>query len=62
VVGDVVYANFGTEEDFKQLNKMGVFLKDCIVIIRQGRIFRGNKVCSEVYTFQLCIKVFCYAQ
>ncbi|XP_031569805.1 N-acetylated-alpha-linked acidic dipeptidase 2-like [Actinia tenebrosa] len=44
VMGDVVYANFGRDEDFEQLIKQGVSLKDHIVIIRQGRIFRGNKV------------------
>ena len=40
----MVYANFGTEEDFGKLKDLGVSVKDKIVIIRQGRIFRGNKV------------------
>ena len=44
VKGEVVYANFGTEEDFGKLKDLGVSVKDKIVIIRQGRIFRGNKV------------------
>ena len=39
-----MYANFGTEEDFGKLKDLGVSVKDKIVIIRQGRIFRGNKV------------------
>ena len=45
VEGEVVYANFGTEKDFKKLKAMGVSVKDKIVIVRQGRVFRGNKVC-----------------
>ena len=44
VKGEVVYANFGAEEDFGKLKDLGVSVKDKIVIIRQGRIFRGNKV------------------
>ena len=44
VEGDVVYANFGTVEDFKQLDQWNVSLKNKIVIVRQGRLFRGNKV------------------
>lgn len=50
--GEVVYANFGAEDDFKKLKAMGISLKNKIVIARQGRIFRGNKVCilySEHY-------------
>ena len=46
VKGEVVYANFGTEEDFGKLKDLGVSVKDKIVITRQGRIFRGNKVRS----------------
>ena len=41
-----MYANFGTEEDFGKLKDLGVSVKNKIVIIRQGRIFRGNKVRS----------------
>lgn len=41
---DVVYANFGTVDDFRKLKAMGVSLKDKIVLVRQGRVFRGNKV------------------
>ena len=43
--GEVVYANFGTEDDFEKLTAMGVSLKNKIVIARQGQVFRGNKVC-----------------
>lgn len=46
VEGDVVYANFGTEEDFRKLKVMGVSVKNKIVLVRQGRVFRGNKVCT----------------
>lgn len=41
---DVVYANFGTVKDFRKLKAMGVSVKDKIVLVRQGRVFRGNKV------------------
>lgn len=47
VKGEVVYANFGTEKDFKKLKGMGVSVKGKIVIVRQGRVFRGNKVCDK---------------
>lgn len=43
---DVVYANFGTEKDFRKLKAMGVSVKNKIVLMRQGRVFRGNKVCT----------------
>ena len=43
-----MYANFGTEKDFEQLKDMGVSVKNKIVIIRQGRVFRGNKVINLV--------------
>lgn len=43
--GEVVYANFGAEDDFEKLTAMGVSLKNKIVIARQGQVFRGNKVC-----------------
>ena len=44
-----MYANFGTEEDFGKLKDLGVSVKDKIVIIRQGRIFRGNKAVSYTH-------------
>lgn len=44
VEAEIVYANFGTEKDFEQLKGMGVSVKNKIVIVRQGRVFRGNKV------------------
>lgn len=43
---EIVYANFGTDKDFRKLKDMGVSVKNKIVIVRQGRIFRGNKVCD----------------
>lgn len=48
VEGDVVYANFGTEENFRNLKAM-VSVKDKIVLMRGGRIFRGNKVCTKLF-------------
>jgi N-acetylated-alpha-linked acidic dipeptidase len=43
VTGEVVYANFGTLADFKELAKLGVSVKDKIVIVRYGGNFRGVK-------------------
>ncbi|KAM3875271.1 N-acetylated-alpha-linked acidic dipeptidase 2 [Diretmus argenteus] len=43
--GDLVYVNYGRTEDFFQLEKqMGINVTGKIVIVRYGRIFRGNKV------------------
>ena len=44
VTADVVYANFGTLEDFKKLDSLGVSVKGKIVIVRYGGNFRGVKV------------------
>jgi N-acetylated-alpha-linked acidic dipeptidase len=44
VTADVVYANYGTEEDFKKLDELGVSVKGKIVIVRYGANFRGIKV------------------
>jgi N-acetylated-alpha-linked acidic dipeptidase len=43
VQGQVVYANYGRPEDFAQLDKAGVSVKDKIVLVRYGRVFRGVK-------------------
>ncbi|XP_033971046.1 N-acetylated-alpha-linked acidic dipeptidase 2 [Trematomus bernacchii] len=43
--GDLVYVNYGRTEDFFQLERdMGVNATGRIVIVRYGKIFRGNKV------------------
>jgi N-acetylated-alpha-linked acidic dipeptidase len=44
VTGEVVYANYGTQADFKRLAELGVIVKDKIVIVRYGGNFRGVKV------------------
>jgi N-acetylated-alpha-linked acidic dipeptidase len=44
VTAPVVYANYGTVEDFKQLEKLGVSVKGKIVLVRYGANFRGVKV------------------
>ncbi|HEX2919158.1 MAG TPA: M28 family metallopeptidase [Edaphobacter sp.] len=44
ITADVVYANYGTQEDFKKLAGMGVSVKGKIVIVRYGANFRGVKV------------------
>lgn len=43
VRGEVVYANYGTKEDFAQLAALGVDLTGRIVVARYGRNFRGFK-------------------
>ncbi|KAL0973452.1 hypothetical protein UPYG_G00203830 [Umbra pygmaea] len=44
-VGDLVYVNYGRTEDFFQLEReMGINVTEKIVIVRYGKIFRGNKV------------------
>jgi N-acetylated-alpha-linked acidic dipeptidase len=43
VTADVVYANYGTRADFQQLAKLGISVKDKIVIVRYGENFRGIK-------------------
>ncbi|XP_053729313.1 N-acetylated-alpha-linked acidic dipeptidase 2 isoform X1 [Synchiropus splendidus] len=43
--GDLVYVNYGRTEDFQQLQtEMGLNVTGKIVIVRYGKIFRGNKV------------------
>ncbi|KAK3736513.1 hypothetical protein QZH41_009387 [Actinostola sp. cb2023] len=42
--GDVVYANYGGRDDFSYLNSKKVNCTDKIVIVRYGRVFRGDKV------------------
>lgn len=43
VTAEVVYANFGTIDDFKTLADAGVSVKDKIVLARYGGNFRGYK-------------------
>jgi N-acetylated-alpha-linked acidic dipeptidase len=40
---DVVYANYGTPEDFEKLEKLKVDVRGKIVIVRYGQNFRGVK-------------------
>jgi len=41
--GPVVYANYGTKEDFEKLDALGVSCKGRIVVARYGRNYRGYK-------------------
>jgi N-acetylated-alpha-linked acidic dipeptidase len=43
VTAEVVYANYGTLADFKQLGALGVSAKGKIVLVRYGANFRGVK-------------------
>ncbi len=40
----MVYVNYGRPEDFDALEKMGIDIKDKIVLVRYGELFRGLKV------------------
>ena len=44
ITAEVVYANYGTLADFQQLAKLGISVKDKIVLVRYGSNFRGVKV------------------
>jgi N-acetylated-alpha-linked acidic dipeptidase len=43
-LGQVVYVNYGRPDDFSALEKMGIEVKDKVVLVRYGEIFRGLKV------------------
>src|ERR1700740_1669999 len=43
VEADVVYANYGTPEDFEKLAKQKVDVRGKIVLVRYGQNFRGVK-------------------
>lgn len=43
-----MYVNYGRTEDFVQLQReMGINVTGKIVIVRYGKIFRGNKVGND---------------
>lgn len=42
--GHLVWANWGRDEDFVKLDQLGINLTGTIVMVRYGKIFRGNKV------------------
>jgi len=44
VEAEVVYANYGTPDDFEKLRKLGIDVKGKIVLVRYGQNFRGVKV------------------
>lgn len=44
VSGLPVYCNYGTKEDFYQLSRFSIDVRDKICIVRYGKIYRGNKV------------------
>jgi hypothetical protein len=45
---EVVYANYGTPDDFAALEALGVDVKGKIVLARYGKCFRGLKVRAQV--------------
>lgn len=44
VEAEVVYANYGTPEDFEKLDRLKVDIRGKIVLVRYGQNFRGVKV------------------
>ncbi|KAJ2555700.1 Vacuolar protein sorting-associated protein 70, partial [Coemansia sp. RSA 1933] len=44
VTGQLVYANYGSLEDFKALSDSGISVKDKVVLVRYGGMLRGLKV------------------
>jgi N-acetylated-alpha-linked acidic dipeptidase len=43
VTGPLVYVNYGTREDYDELDRLGVSVKGAIVIVRYGASWRGIK-------------------
>src|SRR5690242_295676 len=43
VEGEVVYANYGTPDDFQKLEQMKIDVRGKIVLVRYGQNFRGVK-------------------
>lgn len=43
VTAPLVYVNYGIPEDYEQLERLGVSVKGCIVIVRYGASWRGIK-------------------
>ena len=43
VEADVIYANYGTPEDFEKLDKLKIDVRGKIVLVRYGQNFRGVK-------------------
>jgi N-acetylated-alpha-linked acidic dipeptidase len=43
VTAPLVYVNYGTPEDYEQLDRLGISVKGAIVIARYGRSWRGIK-------------------
>ncbi|HEY4077534.1 MAG TPA: transferrin receptor-like dimerization domain-containing protein [Rhizomicrobium sp.] len=43
VTAQLVYVNYGTEEDYKQLARLGISVKGKIAIARYGEVWRGVK-------------------
>uniref|UniRef100_A0A7N6FF85 Glutamate carboxypeptidase 2 n=1 Tax=Anabas testudineus TaxID=64144 RepID=A0A7N6FF85_ANATE len=57
--GDLVYVNYGRTEDFFQLEReMKINVTGKIVIVRYGKIFRGNKVGKALRSGHIHVVVF----
>lgn len=43
VTAPVVYANYGTEQDYRTLKSLGVDVEGKVLLVRYGRVYRGIK-------------------
>lgn len=43
ITAPVVYANYGTEQDYRALKSLGVSVEGKILLVRYGRVYRGIK-------------------
>ena len=50
--GPVVYANYGTEDDFNYLEQMGISVAGKIVLVKMGDVYRGTKVSFPLDIFR----------
>jgi N-acetylated-alpha-linked acidic dipeptidase len=56
VTAELVYANYGRLQDFEKLVASGISVSGKIVIVRYGKIFRGNKVeIAEKFGARACL-------
>lgn len=57
VSGNLVYVNYGMQQDFNKLRDYGVSLNGSIALIRYGKIFRGIKVYKPIDIFRMSMKL-----
>lgn len=60
--GKLVYANYGREEDFEALEKLGVNCSGKIVLMRYGKVGRATKVCTGQQSSMVTILMQCWTK